>query len=276
MAVKNFIPELWSEKILRDLDKKQMLVKHCTKKWSGKIEGVGSKVRINSIKTPTIGDYVPGSTTVTPEELQDEARWLEITESKYFSFFVGRIEDKQAQGEYMSEGMRKATVALRDAQEQFVASKYTEAGTTVTEASLTSANVFSTFMQAKEYLLENNVSEEAEIVAEVSPAVYTKVILAHIVNTDNGDMIKKGKFSESLGMTFYVSNNLSKTGDASHCLVRTTEAVAFAEQIMEVKEYEPEADFSKAVKGLCVFGAKVVDPEQMVHLELTTAAETAI
>ena len=54
MSVKNFIPELWEAKILKELDKEHVLVKNCTTKWSGKIEGVGSRVKINSINTPTI------------------------------------------------------------------------------------------------------------------------------------------------------------------------------------------------------------------------------
>ena len=72
MGVQNFIPILWQKKILKELDKQHMLVKNCSTEYSGEISGLGSKVKINSINTPTIGDYVPNSTTITPEQLKDE------------------------------------------------------------------------------------------------------------------------------------------------------------------------------------------------------------
>src|SRR6056297_3536914 len=98
MSVSNFIPVLWEAKILKELDNQHMLVKHCTTEYSGKISGLGSKVKINSIATPSISDYTPNSTSITPEELQDESRMLEITKAKYFSFYLDDVDEKQTTG----------------------------------------------------------------------------------------------------------------------------------------------------------------------------------
>ena len=170
MAVKNFIPELWSKKILKELDKQHMLVKNCSTQYSGEISGIGSSVKINSINTPTIGDYTPNSTVITPEELKDESRILRITEGKYFAFYLDDVDAKQATPGVLEEGIRKATIGLKDAAEQFIAAKYTEAGNTVTEATLNSGNVFSTLMTAKTILMANNVGEN-NIILEVSPYI---------------------------------------------------------------------------------------------------------
>lgn len=282
MSVKNFIPELWSNKILKELDKKHVLVKNCTTKYSGQITGVGSRVKINSINEPTIGDYVPNSTVITPEELNDEARWLEITESKFFAFYIDDVDEKQTTGGVLQEGIRKAIVGLKNKSEAFVAGKYTEAGFTVTEASLTSGNVLSTLMKAKTVLMANNV-DDGEMVLEVSPYVLNKMILAGIVYTDTGKTIASGKVGESmqLGMMVYVSNNLVGSGTdpdsaQTYCLMRTKEAVAYAEQIMKTEQYRPDNSFSDAVKGLHVYGAKTIKPKELVALNLTAAAETTI
>ena len=82
-------------------------------------------------------------------------------------------------------------------------------------------------------------------------------------------------------MMVYVSNNIATTVTsqdvvAANCLMRTKEAIAYAEQIMKVEKYRPENSFSDAVKGLHVYGAKCVKPKEMVKLALTTAAETTI
>lgn len=282
MSVKNFIPELWSSKILKELDKKHVLVKNCTTEYSGEIKGVGSRVKINSINEPTIGDYTPNSTVITPEELNDESRFLEITESKYFAFYIDDVDEKQTTGGVLQEGIRKAIVGLKNRSEQFVASKYVDAGKTITEASLTSGNVLSTLMKGKTVLMANNV-DDGEMVLEVSPYILNKMILADIVYTDTGKTIASGKVGESmqLGMMVYVSNNLVGTGTdpdtaQTYCMMRTKEAVAYAEQIMKTEQYRPENSFSDAVKGLHVYGAKTIKPKELVALDLTCAAETTI
>jgi hypothetical protein len=283
MSVQNFIPELWSKKILKELDKAHMLVKNCSTKYSGEISGLGSKVRINSINAPTIGDYVPNTTVITPEQLKDESRMLEITEAKYFAFFLDDVDAKQATGGLLEEGLRKAVIALKDAAEVFITTKFTEAYKTITEAALTSGNFYSTFAKAKRYLMKSNVGITDDVVAEVSPEVWEKGVLANILynNQNNGDVIKKGQYVESLGLTFYVSNNIAVTETsediaASTCIVRTKEAIGYAEQIMKTEKYMPENAFSDAVKGLHVYGAKMIHPTQAVAMVLTSAAETLI
>lgn len=282
MSVKNFIPELWSSKILKELDKKHVLVKNCTQKWSGEITGKGSRVKINSINEPTIGDYTPNSTVITPEELNDESRWLEITESKYFAFYIDDVDEKQTTGGVLQEGIRKAIIGLKNASELFVANKYVDASVTVVEGSLTSGNVLSTLMKAKTVLMANNV-DDGEMCLEVSPYVLNKMILADIVYTDTGKTIASGMIGNStqLGMMVYVSNNLVGTGTdpdsaQTYCMMRTKEAIAYAEQIMKTEKYRPESAFSDAVKGLHVYGAKTVKPKELVALNLTCAAETTI
>lgn len=283
MSVQNFIPELWSKKILKELDKEHMLVKNCSTKYSGEITGLGSRVKINSINSPTIGDYVPNSTSITPEQLKDESRMLEITQAKYFAFYLDDVDAKQTTGGVLEEGLRKAVIALKDTAEQFIATKFTDAHKTITNGTLTSGDFYSTFMKAKRYLMKSNVGIADEIIAEVSPEVWEKGVLANILynNQDNGDTIKKGQYVKSLGMTFFVSNNITVTETsediaASTCIVRTKEAIAYAEQIMKVEKYMPESSFSDAVKGLHVYGAKMIKPKEAVALVLTTAAETTI
>lgn len=50
--------------------------------------------------------------------------------------------------------------------------------------------------------------------------------------------------------------------------MRTKRAVAFAEQISEVEAYRPEKRFADAVKGLHLYGAKIVYPAEYRVLDL--------
>jgi len=283
MAVSNFKPELWSKKILKEMDKEQMLVKHCTTEYSGEITGVGSKVKINNLNRPTIGDYVPNTTVITPEKLKDESRMLEITESKYFAFDLDDVDEKQATDGVLPEALRLAIEQLKDTAEGFVAGKFVEADSTITEASLTSGNFFSTMMKAKRILMTKNVKNFKDVVLEVNPEVFEKGVLADITfnNQDNGDMIRQGTYSQRLGMMVYVSNNIPTVVTSDDvvqgvAVMRTKGAIAYAEQIMKTEKYRPENGFSDAIKGLHLYGAKTIKPREMVALNLTTAAETTI
>lgn len=277
MAARNFIPELVAEKMLQELQKEEVLIAHCTKEYSGQIEKQGSVVTILSVKRPTIGDYVEGVTEITPEEIQDESRKLEITEAKYFAFKVDRIAMKQSGMKAFNEALRLASIGFKDEAEQFVAGKYVEAGENVVKTGVTSENILSTLLAAKVKLLRNNVSTSEEIFLEVTPEVYQKLVLAKIVYTESEEALKQGAYSPILGMRVYLSNNLVSDSDTQHhCMMRTKAAIGYAEQIIDVKKYEPEKSFGKAVKGLHVYGAKVISPEQLVHLDITITDETVI
>ena len=52
--------------------------------------------------------------------------------------------------------------------------------------------------------------------------------------------------------------------------MRTKRAVAFAEQLSEIEAYRPEMRFSDAVKGLHLYGATIVYPEEFLTLEIYT------
>lgn len=282
-AAVNFIPTIWEEKILQEKDKVQVLVKNCTRKWSGTIEKMGDEVVINSLDSPTVRTYVPG-TDITVESPKDESRRLRITEANYFAVTIDDTTKAQATGGIEEELARKGAQALADTQEAFVAGLFTDAGKTITKTGLTSATMISQLTKARRFLHANNVNNSTEVCLEVGPAVFEKIVLAGIVNTDSVDPMKgayEGYWSKILGMKVYVSNNITSvvTDDdvvKETCAMRTMEAIGFAEQLAEVEKYRPEGGFKDALKALDLSGAKVIKPKEIVCLQLTTAAETTI
>ena len=65
-----------------------------------------------------------------------------------------------------------------------------------------------------------------------------------------------------------ISNNLHNDGTDDYLMVRTRRAVAFAGQISETEAYRPAGRFQDAVKGLDVYGAKVVRPNEMAAIKV--------
>ena len=116
------------------------------------------------------------------------------------------------------------------------------------------------------------------MVLEVSPAIATLILKAKVsLSTDNASALEAGCLGSIGGCKIFVSGNIATvagTGVVHHkCLMRTRRAIAFAEQLSEINAYRPEKRFADAVKGLHLYGAKVVYPSEMVLLNLgiTTA-----
>ena len=114
---------------------------------------------------------------------------------------------------------------------------------------------------------------QVDIVIEVSPEIAGMILKAKIgLSLNNTEALETGCIGSIGGCKIYVSNNVVKTesenGLKHKCLARTKRAIAYAEQLSEIDAYRPELRFSDAVKGLHLYGAKVVYPSEMVLLDL--------
>lgn len=283
MSVQNFIPTVWSAKLFQTLDKSHVLVNRCNRDYEGEISGYGDSVKINAIGEITIGNYVKNVTSISPQQLDDAQTILKIDQSKYFAFYVDDVDQAQTKPKVMSEAMRKAGYALADTADQFIAAKYSEAGNTVTaqgSTAVTSANIIGILGYAGQLLDEANVPSQGRWMV-VPPWFHTKLVLAKILQTDGSvdanDAFSSGYIGRAMGFDFYLSNNITTTGTApnvtSHVMAGHPRAISYAEQIVKMEAYRPEDGFGDAVKGLHVYGGKVIDPDALVSITAIYSSE---
>ena len=87
---------------------------------------------------------------------------------------------------------------------------------------------------------------------------------------------ENGCIGSIAGCKVFVSNNVSSItegGSLHHmCYLRTKRAIAFAEQLSEIEAYRPELRFADAVKGLMLYGSKVVYPNELYVLDVAISA----
>ena len=83
------------------------------------------------------------------------------------------------------------------------------------------------------------------------------------LKTNNDELIKKGVVGMYDNCKVKLSNNLYNDGTDDYMLVRTKRAIAFAGGIDETEAYRPESFFADAVKGLNVYGGKIVRPKEL-------------
>ena len=278
MAIQHFIPALWSETLYSELEKDYVGVRLCSRDFEGEIRGEGDRVKICGIGPVTVFDYKKNQDMPAAEVLSDTERTLVIDQAKGFNFFLDSIDLAQSKKGLMQAAMKEASGALSDVADRYVYSLTDDGVETVENAAVTSDSIISTIADARRILMEHNVPNSAKLSLEIPPAIEQKLILAKVLRaTDNEAALGRGYIGSFMGFDIYVTNNITPSDSGSfRCLARTGRAIAFAEQVSAVKAYEPELRHGDAVKGLHLYGAKIVYPKEMVYLSLKAADETNI
>ena len=273
MSLNNFIPQIWSARLLENLNKSHVFVGLCNRDYEGSIKGMGDQVKINSIGRVTIGDYAKNTDINDPEVLTDAQRILLINQGKYFNFQIDDVDKAQQNPKVMNEAMKEASYALADISDQYIASLYTEAleantiGTDDTPTTFAAAtDAYNSLVKVGVKLDEANVTKSGRWI--VVPAWYHALLLMDNrfvqAGTSTADsVLRNGEVGRAAGFNIYVSNNVAATGDVFKVMAGYEQTMSYAEQIVEVEAYRPEKRFSDAVKGLHVYGAKVVRPETL-------------
>ena len=277
MAINNFIPEVWSARLLSSLKKSLVFAGPgvANRDYEGDIRQSGDTVRITSISRPTIGDYVKNSTTITPETLTDAQRSLLISQSKYFAFEVDDIDMRQAAngGALMNEAASEAAYGLADVADQYVAGLYTEvqAANAISTTAITDpAKAVKGLLDLKTKLDVADVPTQGRYV--VVPPWYLNLLLqsdlfARVDASGTSEGLRNGTVGRAWGFDVMMSNNcVLITGDDYAVMAGVPGAISFAEQIVKVEAYRPESAFSDALKGLHLYGAKVVRPDALAVL----------
>lgn len=273
MAITNFISTVWSENLLKQLDKKYIGVLNCSRDYEGEIKNQGSTVKICGVGDVTVSSYTKNTDMSAPETLSDKVRTLKIDQAKYFNFQIDDVDRAQSNPKLMDEAMRVAAAALANTADKYIYSLYADADEEITDAAATAAGIVDHIIDLKTKMMKAGVMRGEDIVIEISPEVASLILKAKIdLGTDNSEALENGRLGKIAGCALYVSNNIAVDSQGYHkCLVRTKRAVAFAEQISEVEAYRPEKRFADAVKGLHLYGAKIVYPEEFMVMSLKLA-----
>lgn len=287
MSVRNFVPEYWSSRLLVAARKELIYASPtvCNRDYEGEISEAGDTVRITSVSRPAIGTYTPGSTVITPESLTTGQRTLVVDQSKYWAFSIDDVDKRQAKSNLIPEAMSEASYALADTMDQYVAGLYTQiasanflnvVGSPIDTYTTPTDAYDDVLVPLRTKLTKANVPKMGRYVI-VPPEFYASLLLddrfiaADKAATDTG--LRNGFVGRAAGFDIYESNNCPvPTGDTTVVQAGVKSAVTFAEQINKTEAYRPENSFEDAVKGLALYGAKVLRPDHLAAAFINPAA----
>jgi N4-gp56 family major capsid protein len=270
------LPAVWSARILQALEKKLVFAQPgvVNRDYEGDIRADGDRVHIHTFADLTIGNYVKNSTTVTYEQLTDARVTLLIDQSKYFAFKVDDIDAAQMRPELIDAASDRAAYQLAEVADRYVASLYTGASTanpdnTIETSQFTNANVYGKFVDLSVAMDQVNLPSEGRF-SIVPPWVKGLLLRNADFLAAKSEAVLNAEVGQVAGIRILVSNNVPTTGTApvvSHIMAGVPSALAYAEQIVNVEGLRLETAFADAVRGLHLYGAKVLDGARLFDLQ---------
>lgn len=289
MAISNFIPEIWAAQLQSSLKKALVFGGSAAvnRSYEGQIANSGDTVHITSITRPTIAPYVKNVTVIAPETLTDATRALVIDQAKYFAFEVDDVDMRQSAngGALLSEAADEAAYGLADTADSYIWGVMVDgaaAGNKYTERLVdTAALAVKGLIDLKLKLDENNVPQQGRFA--IVPPWYHALLLGSdtFVRVDasgTAEALRNGIVGRAFGFDVALSNNIAAVAGADNevddykIVAGHPSATTYAEQINKVEAYRPESAFSDAIKGLHLYGAKVVRPSALATLQASLTA----
>lgn len=278
-----FIPTVWAARLLVALEKALVYAQTgvVNRDYEGEIQDAGDTVKIATIGDPTVGNYSKNTDIGDPQILTDAEQTLVIDQSKFFNFYVDSIDRAQQNVNTMDEAMRRAAYKIRDLQDQFVAGSHVN----VPAANLIGSDgspVTPTNANAYEYLVDLGVKlDEANIPSEGRFCIVPPWFHGRLLKDDRfvkagtsatDQVLRNGMVGEAAGFNILKSNNVPNTAATKYkILAGHPMAYSFALQVVQLETYKPEKRFGDAVKGLSVYGGKLVRPDAWAILTANAA-----
>jgi len=281
MSVDNFKPQIWTAKLLENLEHDHVYAKLGNRDYEGEIKNLGDSVRINSLGDITITAYTPNSTSISWQELQDASQVLVIDKAYYFAFYIEDVDKTQTNVDLMNRATKRASWGMVETAEDLI-SAYLYANTAT--ANILTAVTVGTGAgddDAYETLVDLEVVlDEADVPGEnrwcVVPPWYHGLLkkdprFVSFGTPENKRTLRGEPIGEVSNFTLYKSNNVPTSGTASYIQAGYPEAWSYAEQILDTEAMRIQTAFRDGIRGLHVYGYKVTRPQGLAYV-LATAA----
>lgn len=266
MAIDQFIPEVWSAGVSTEFIANQVVIPTLGTAFTGNVTA-GSTVHIINATTPTVSDY-SATRTINPEALADTEVQLSINQEKAFSVNVDDVDRVQASSEF-GPWVASAGRALAEDAESYLIN-------TIMAAEATSANTGSlvidgsddalTAVRAIRKTMSNNKVPASNRFLVVNPDFADLLIqgLDDVSVAGQADELRNGVVGRLYGFTVLESALLDNGADVPQALGYHGDMVAFVSQIERVESLRNQSKFADIVRGLNVYGGKVVKSDAVI------------
>ena len=291
-----FLPSIYSKKVLNFFRKSSVVEAITNTDYTGEISAFGDSVKIIKEPVISVSDYTRGQDT-TATKLTDQELTLVVDSAKAFKFIVDDIETKMSHVNFKEVASSSAAYALKDSFDAAViATMFSGVSSSSPDHVLGADNAtdlaagtfdgtgnldigfgssehdpIDVLARMARLLDEQNVPEEGrwfvagpdfyEVLGQASSKLLSVDFNAGQGSIRNG-LVSSGKLR---GFDMYKSNNIAATSNAAgKCLGGHISSTATAQTIVSTEVLRDPSSFGDIVRGLHVYGAKVLRGEALV------------
>ena len=286
----NFIPEIWSGKLIENFYDATVLAAISNTDYEGEIRNMGDTVNIRTTPEITIQTYVKGQTLSV--ENPDKAKLqLIIDKGEYFACVEDDIDQVQTDMNLMDMWSKDASERMKIKIDQRVLtdllpdvsannkgqtagaiSGNIDLGVAGTPEALTTSNVIGKIVDMGTVLDEANCPEQNRflvIPAKMAGLIKQSDLKDASITGDGSTPLRNGRLGMIDRFTVYVSHNLFKNGNEFSVIGGHTMGFTFASQMTNMETIRSETTFGNIIRGLQVYGYKVVKPEALATMIVT-------
>jgi hypothetical protein len=271
MAIDQFIPEVWAAGVTQSFIANQVVIPTLNNAFTGEVTA-GNKVHIINATTPTISDY-SATRSITAEALNDTEVVLDIDQEKAFSVNVDDVDRVQASSEF-APWVDSAGRALAEDAETYVLTEMLAGASdgNPDDVEIDTADEAKAAIRAIRKEMANNKVPAAGRFVVVNPDMADLLIQglddASVAGTDSE--LRNGVIGRLYGFTVVESPLFSADTPAA---IGYHEAMfAFVSQIQSLESLRNPTKFADIVRGLNVYGGKVLKNEAVVKYVSVSAS----
>ena len=280
MSYDKFKANVMAAKIIEERDRVAVFPSLTNREYEGIVKNVGDTVTIKGAGKIAMTSSSDGKPILLsdPGVIEGTNAILSIKEQRAFNFMVPDIDSAQGAKGALSVYERQAGVQLANEHDKFIADLAADPLAVNLFNSVTlvdNTTVLAAIDSAVQKLYENDVPATEKMTMVVSPRFWTLVRQnLDAIDTDNSDMLKRGALGMYNGVDIKMSNNVhtSGTGGANdHIILMTKQAIAFVDAITKIEGKRANNYMADEIRGLSLFGAKIIRPKEMVVLNVKYA-----
>ena len=294
----NFIPEIWSGKLIENFYDATVLSAISNTDYEGEIRSYGDTVNIRTSPEVTIREYVKGQTlqVETPDKPKIQ---LLIDKGEYFACVEDDIDKVQSDINLMDTWSKDASEKMKIRIDQRVLtdllpdiSALNKGGTagaktasfnlgttgaplTVTKDGATATTpVVDLIVDLGTVLDEANAPESGRflvIPAKMANLIKKSELKDASLSGDSTSVLRNGRLGMIDRFTLYVSHNLNVSAGKFSVIAGHKMGFTFASQMTNMETLRAESTFGNIIRGLQVYGYKVVKPEALATAVVTFA-----
>ena len=281
----NFLPIIYSQKVQKFFRTASVVEDITNTYYEGEIENFGDTVNIIKEPTITVSSYTRGG-QINIQNLADDQLQLTVDQANAFAFKVDDIEERQSHINFEALATSSGAYALKDSyDENVIAAMFSGAGTTVGSDGSGTDTGFGTSETDPTDILANSAKRlhAADVPTDNrwflgTPEFYEQLgqasakLMDASVTGDATSPLRNGNVMDGLvnGFRLYMTNNFAASSTSNYFKVMFghMSSTATANQIAKTEVVRDPDSFADIVRGLHIFGRKVLRTEALIARHL--------